>query len=490
MRRLIPFALLIACGAGPAVSPPVVLRQTVPPAGSAGSGSGPAGNVQLKADVLAIAQDEDGGRKAVDIVRSLTDEVGARPAGSPADVLAIEWAERTMAGLGFSNVHREAVKVPRWERGVETASLVAPAQPLAMTALGGSIGTGEKGIEAEIVRVEDLEQLDQMDIKDVRGRIVYIATVMQKEQTMAGYGKAVAARVMGAIAGAKKGAAAVLVRSIGTDNNRLPHTGMVKMPEPADGLPAIPAAAIAIPDAEMLDRLVDLHKTVRVRLKLGCKRLPEGTSANVVGDFQGADKTDQIVLLGAHLDSWDLGRGALDDGAGVGIVLAAAKMVASRKTPRRTVRVVLFAAEEMSAAGARQYANDHAKEIEKHVAAIEADQGDGAPMQVRWLGGNDAHDLAKSIGDNASALGTVFEEEAAYGGTDIAPLLGQGVPVVDIVQDVTRYFDYHHTANDTFDKIDEHSISAASRAYAIAAWTLSESPTDLGRIPMARRTRR
>jgi hypothetical protein len=489
MRRLVLFALFIACGPPAVISPPVVLRPTAPGANSAGSASGAAG-VQPKADVMALVDDEDGAKKALEIVRSLNDEVGARLAGSPSDVVAVEWAERTMTGLGFSNVHREIVKVPRWERGVETASIVSPAQPLAVTALGGSVGTPEKGIEAEVVRVEDLDALDQLSPNDVRGRIVYLATVMEKQETMAGYGKAVGARVMGAIAAAKKGAVAVLVRSIGTDNNRLPHTGMVKMPEPAEGIPAIPAAAIAVPDGDMLERLVDIHKTVRVRLKLGCHRLPEGTSANVMGDITGHAKPNEIVLLGAHLDSWDLGRGALDDGAGVAIVLNAAHMVAQHRTPKRTLRVVLFAAEELSAAGARQYALDHAKELDKHVAAIEADQGDGEPSEVRFLGGNDGHELAKSISDNLTPLGAGWSEEAAYGGTDVAPLIAQGVPVVDIVQDVTRYFDYHHTANDTFDKIDQESISRATRAYAVAAFTLAESTGDLGRIPMARRTRK
>jgi hypothetical protein len=295
---------------------------------------------------------------------------------------------------------------------------------------------------------------------------------------------------MGAIAASKKGAVAVLVRSIGTDTNRLPHTGFVKMPEPAEGIPPIPAAALAVPDAEMLDHLYDLHKTVRVRLKLGCHRLPDGASANVVGDITGRDKPGDIVLLGAHLDSWDLGRGALDDGAGVSIALGAAHIVSRHRAPKRTLRVVLFAAEEMSAAGARQYAVDHGKELDRHVAAIEADQGDGLPTAVRWLGGNDGRELAKQLADNLSSLGASFQDDTAHGGTDIGPLLAQGVPVVDVVQDVSTYFDYHHTANDTFDKIDADSLSAATRAYAAAAWTLTEAPGDLGRVPAARRTRK
>jgi hypothetical protein len=489
MRHPVLFLVLAACVTPPPVSPPVVLRPTTPHATPNGP-NGNGGSTAVSADVSALFDDMDGAKKALEAVRSLTDEVGPRLAGSPGDVAAVEWAERTMTGLGFSNVHHEVVKIPRWERGVETASLVAPAQTLAVTALGGSVGTPAAGIEAELVRAEDLEALDQLAPNDVRGRIVYLATVMEREQTMAGYGKAVGARVMGAIAASKKGAVAVLVRSIGTDDNRLPHTGFVKMPEPADGIPAIPAAALSVPDADMLDRLYDLHKNVRIRLKLGCHRLAEGRSANVIGDIVGHDKPTEIVLAGAHLDSWDLGRGALDDGAGVGIVLAAAKMVAQHRTPKRTIRVVLFAAEEMSAAGARAYATDHAAEIDHHVAAIEADQGDGPPLEVRWLGGAEGRTLAAELADNVSQLGATYNDDAAYGGTDIAPLLGLGVPVVDIVQDASTYFDYHHTANDTFDKVDESSIATATRAYAIALWTLSEAKGDLGRVPPSKRTRK
>lgn len=487
MRRLpISVLALVGCVATPPVSPPVVLH---PPA--AKTLTTPNGTpVNLSADVSALAEDMDAAKQALEVVRSLTDEVGPRLAGTPGDITAVEWAERTMNGLGFSNVRHEGVKVPRWERGIETASILVPPQALAVTALGGSIATPPNGIDAEVLRVESLDDMEQMAPNDVRGRIVYYATEMQREQTMAGYGAAVGVRVMGAIAAAKKGAVAVLIRSIGTDGNRLPHTGFVKMPEPADGIPAIPAAAMSVPDAEMLDRLIDLHKNVRVRLKLGCHRLAEGKSANVMGDIVGREKPNEIVLLGAHLDSWDLGRGALDDGAGIGIVLTAAKMVAQRRTPKRTIRVVLFAGEEMSAAGARQYAVDHAGEVDKHVAAMEADQGDGPPLELRWLGGFEGQSLAHEVAGNLTTLGAAWNDDPAYGGTDVAPLMALGVPVIDVVQDASSYFDFHHTANDTFDKIDEGAISTATRAYAVALFTLVESKNDLGRIPPGKRTRK
>jgi Zn-dependent M28 family amino/carboxypeptidase len=241
----------------------------------------------------------------------------------------------------------------------------------------------------------------------------------------------------------------------------------------------------------MLDRLLDVTRTVvRVRIRLSCHRLPDGPSANVVGEITGREKPDQIVLLGAHLDSWDLGHGALDDGAGVAIALSAAKLAATRRPPRRTLRVVLFAGEEMSGAGAKQYAADHIKELEKHVVALEADAGDGTAMTFRWLGSLDGKGLAEHVAGRLATFGIEAQDDAAEGGSDVGPLRAQGVPVVDLGQDMTKYFDYHHTANDTFDKVDPESLAQATRAFAVAAWSLGEAGDDLGRVPQAQRVRR
>jgi len=474
---------IASCGA-PVVSPPVVVRPHVF-AGNATLGTSQA---DVSADVRALEQSAVPGF-AVDFVRSICDEVGPRTAGGPNDTLAQEWAEHTMTSLGLANVKREPVRVPRWERGVESASIVVPPLALAITQLGGSVATPANGLEAEIVRVEDIEQLQALELSEVRGKIVYLATKMERSDSFDEDGRAVASRVVGAIEASKKGAIAVIVRSIGTDDNRLPHTGFVRMPEPADGVPAIPAGAISAPDAEMLDRIYDIRKNVRIKLKLLGHRIADGMSANVVGEIVGRERPQEIVLLGAHLDSWDLGRGALDDGAGIGIVLGAARTIAEHHAPKRTVRVVLFAAEEMSGAGAKQYAADHQKELEKHIVALEADAGDGEPTSVRWLGSIEGAELAAHLKKNAMHFGVPMLDESAEGGSDTGPLRAAGVPIVDINQNVSTYFDIHHTANDTFDKVDEQTLTMAARLYSIVAFTLAESGSDLGRVPLGKRAR-
>lgn len=490
VRRPLAIALFAGCGHLPQTAPPVVLRPVPSAASPPAPGAATASGDSTADDAEELMSDSDGPAHALDALKTLTDEVGPRLAGTPADAAAVAWAEQTMAALGLEHVHREPVTVPRWERGVETASLVSPPQSLAVTALGGSVGTPPAGLEAELVRAEGLDDLAQLPAEQVRGRIVYLGGAMERGETMEGYGKAVGARVLGAIAAAKKGAVAVVIRSVGTDSNRLPHTGFVKMPAATDGVQAIPAAAISGPDADTLDRLYDLHRTLKLRLKLGCRRLPDGPSANVVGEVLGKRKPTEIVLLGAHLDSWDLGRGALDDGAGVAIALGAAHLIHRHGAPERTVRVVLFAGEEMAIAGARAYAAAHAGELGSHVAALEADQGDGEPIALRWLGAEASAALADELAAATGRTGAALETEPAHGGADVGPLVAEGVPAVDVVQNATRYFDFHHTANDTFDKIDADAFTLATHAYAIAAWTLAQADRTLGRVPAGQRPRK
>lgn len=489
--------MLVGCAAQPH-APPVLLHSTggvASPSLAGGAPNAPTSPpvaVDIPPDLQAILDDELVAARAHEVVRALVDEVGPRLAGSPADAAATDWAVKTMGAMGYANVHKEPVKVARWERGsVEEVSVIAPAHALTATALGGSVGTPAAGVEGEVLRVEDLDALDGLATADVAGKIVFFSGRMEHSSDFSEYGRAVGPRVKGAIAASKKGAVAVLVRSIGTDDNRLPHTGFVKMPEPSDGTKAIPAAALAAPDADMLERLLEATRTaVRVRVRLSCRRLPDAPSANVVGEITGREKPDQLVLVGAHLDSWDLGHGALDDGAGVAIALSAVKLAAARRPPRRTMRVVLFAGEELSGAGAKQYAADHAKELDKHVVAFEADAGDGAVQTFRWLGSLEGKGLAEHVGARLSqALGIDALTESAEGGSDVGALRAQGVPVIDLGQDMNRYFDYHHTANDTFDKIDADALTSATRAYAAAAWSFAEAGDDLGRVPQSQRVR-
>jgi carboxypeptidase Q len=414
------------------------------------------------------------------IVRSLCDEVGPRLAGSPGDRAAVAWATRTMQGLGLSNVHTEAVRVTHWERGEGRAELVSPvAQRLAVVALGGSVGTPAGGVEADVVEAASIAELEKLDPAKVRGKMVFLDPIMRRARDGAGYGESVPNRFGGARAAAKLGAVALLLRSVGTDHDRLPHTGAKSKDEHE-----IPAAAISVPDAEMLHRILLDKKAARVRLVLGARKLPDADSANVVGEVPGRERPGEVVLVGAHLDSWDLGTGAIDDGAGVAIMLETARLFAALpQKPRRTLRVVLFANEEHGLEGAKEYARVHAAEAPAHVAAMEADFGADAVYAVRWVGDPAMGDRFAALARLLSPLGVERQDEKGNGGADVTPLQELGVPLLDLRQDGTRYFDIHHSANDTVDKIDPGVLAQATAAFATAAWAAAEMEGDLGRVP-------
>jgi Zn-dependent M28 family amino/carboxypeptidase len=253
-------------------------------------------------------------------------------------------------------------------------------------------------------------------------------------------------------------------------------------------VPKIPAAALSWDDAGLLRRLVARGGPVRVRFTLGCQTRPDAESANVVGDVPGREKPEEIVLLGAHLDSWDLGTGALDDAAGCGIVIEAARQIAALSPrPRRTVRVVLFANEEHGLKGGKAYAEDHAAELSRHVAALESDLGQGPPLGLSWNAGAGAEAPLKSI---AAVLAPIAADRLLVGdlgGADLAYLLPSGIPNLGLLQDATEYFDYHHTANDTFDRIDPKILDRSTAATAVIAYMLAESPGTLERIPEEKR---
>lgn len=423
---------------------------------------------------------------ATELVRSLTDEVGPRLAGSMGSKAAVEWAIRTLRDRGFANVHAEPVTVPHWERGEESGAVVGPRiQPLQLTALGGSIGTPADGIEAEVVEVESLEALGKLEPAAVAGKIVFYNVPMARSRDGSGYGRAVSVRGVGAIRAAALGAVGVVIRSVGTDHNRLPHTGAMRR-DPKS--PTVPAAALSVPDAELLHRLIAEHKSVRLRLKLGCRWLPDAESANVIGEITGSAKPDEVILLGAHLDSWDLGTGALDDGAGVAIVINAAQLVgALSRAPKRTIRVVLFANEENGLSGAFAYAHAHHFESTKHIAALEADAGTGRAYGLRYLGMPRGRGRLAEIALGLRPLGIELLGEDAHGGADLGPLRALGVPLIDVAQDVSGYFDLHHTANDTFDKIDPDGLAQVTAAFAVLADGIANLEGDFGRIPEEKR---
>jgi carboxypeptidase Q len=433
----------------------------------------------------ALARTES---RAFEWVRSLVDEAGPRLAGSPGDKVAVAWGVRTMKELGLQNVRAEKVMVPHWERGAESGRIVAPtAHALALTALGGSVPTKGKGVEAEIVMVDSLQALEKLDETRVKGKIVFFSAHMERSHTGRDYGRVAPVRHEGAIAAAKKGAIAVVIRSVGTDNDRFPHTGAMKYEK---GVPEIPAAALAAPDAELLERIVLAGKPVRIALSLQNKTFPDAESANVVGEVPGREKADEIVLIGAHLDSWDTGVGALDDGSGCAAVLEAARlMMKLPQRPRRTVRVVFFANEENGLRGAKAYAQDHAAEVDKHQLALEIDLGAGRVHTLRFLGADGSSGTFQQIATLVAPLGITYEQAPAYGGADTIPLRALGVPIADLHQDATMYFDVHHTANDTLAQVTKEDLDQVVAGVATVAWAAAEAPDSFARVPEARRKR-
>ncbi len=428
--------------------------------------------------VRTLVAEAEHDAQTYDHVASLTDTAGPRLAGSPGDPLAVAWGLARMEALGLSSVHAEPVTVRAWVRGEERVEVVSPApHRLAAAALGGSVGTPAGGLDAEVVRVGSLEALRALAPEQARGRIVFVDQPMERTRDGSGYGTAVVVRGTSASIASGLGAVAVLIRSIGTDATRFPHTGQLRYEGDA---PHIPAAALSNPDADVLGRWLESGAAVRVHLELGCRDGGEAESANVVGEVRGSDHADEIVILGAHLDSWDLGRGAVDDGAGVAIVLEAARRIAAAPVrPRRTVRVVLFANEENGLAGARAYAAAHAEEQARHVLGLEADFGDGRAWALR------TPDLAARaepgtvtapwarIGRLLAPLEVVWDAHEPHGGADLGPLREAGMPVADVVQDGTRYFDLHHTANDVLSQVDPSSLDHAMRAVLAVAYAAS-----------------
>ncbi|HEX4440895.1 MAG TPA: M20/M25/M40 family metallo-hydrolase [Thermoanaerobaculia bacterium] len=447
------------------------------PAALPSSARGPAET--LRDSILA-------GSKAIDWVREITDAAGPRLPGTPGDRAGVAAAVALLRAQGFANVRAEKVMTPAWARGVETGQIVSPApQPLSLTALGGSVPTPPEGLEAEIVRVGSMTELEALSPASVKGKIVFVDRPMTRTSDGSGYGGAALMRAIGASAAGRLGAVGFLIRSVGTDRNRLPHTGGMQYLKDA---PQIPAAALSVPDADLLTRLVSRGGPVRVRFTLGCHAAPDAESANVIGDVVGREKPEEIVLLGAHIDSWDLGTGALDDAAGCGIVVEAARQIAALSPrPRRTVRVVLFANEENGLAGGKAYAADHAAELDRHVAAFEADLGQGPPLGFSWDAGPGAEKPLQAMAAVLSPIGADHLLAGDAGGADLTYLLPSGIPSLGLLLDATDYFDYHHTANDTFDKIDSRVLDRSTAALAAAAWVLADAPDVLERIPAAKR---
>ena len=399
---------------------------------------------------------------AWDIVEGLTTEVGPRLAGTEAEARARDWSVRKLKAMGFANVRVEPFDMPVWVRGEEKAWITAPfAQPLKITALGNSAATPATGIEAELVGFNTLQELEAAPEAAVRGKIVFVDHAMPRTQDGSGYGYFGGPRRQGPNIASRKGAVAIVIRSIGTDHHRNPHTGVMSF---AEGVTPIPAGALSIPDAEQVQRILKRGQPTRLRLLLTPRNTGVHQSGNVIAEVPGRDPKLAPILVGGHLDSWDLCTGAIDDGAGVAIAAAAAKRIMDAGRPLRTIRVVWFGAEEVGLFGGLDYRAKHGKE--PHHAVVESDFGAGRIWKVDSKLGSERANEAKALQLALAPLGIVPGATDKAEGSDIGPMIQDGVPAVGLSQDGTYYFDLHHTPDDTLDKIDPEDLRQN-----VAAWT-------------------
>ena len=394
---------------------------------------------------------------AYNIVKSLTVEVGPRIPGSEGDKRSVVWAENKFKELGFDRVFKQPVRVRNWSRGLADARVVAPfEQSLVITALGGSIATPEGGLQTSVVMADSLAHLKTFSPDAVAGKIVFINHRMERDRAGRGYGPVVSGRVQGAVEAAKLGASAILIRSVGTANSRFAHTGIMRYSDDAE---KIPAGALSNADADTLEAMILAGHEVELDVNLKAKELGWQTSYNVIGEFIGSERPDEFVLISAHLDSWDEGTGALDDGAGVGIVMAAAKLLKDTVgQPKRTIRVVLYAAEEIGLVGAHEYTRVEKDNLGKLIVAAESDFGAGPVYKLSTRFTESALPDVEPLYTALKPLGVEKGDNTATGGPDVSMLPNHGVPVVNLYQDGTYYFDYHHTPNDTLDKIKPEDL--------------------------------
>lgn len=417
---------------------------------------------------------------AYEILESLTTEVGPRMAGTIQDELAVKWGVAKFKELGFDKVWTEPVTYDTWIRGEEHAEIISPyPQPLRITTLGFSVGTPQEGIEAELIHFKSIEDLMAAPKGAAEGKIVFISRKMERHRNGKGYGAAVKARSSGAVEAAKKGAIAVVIRSIGTDSHRVPHTGMMRYKE---GVNKIPAAALSNPDADLLVRMFNRKKAIKMKLKLGAHAGPAYTSHNVIGEMTGTTYPKQKIVIGGHLDSWDLGTGAVDDGAGVALTMAAAKFIGdSERRPKRTIRVVLWANEEQGLVGAKAYAKANAGDLANHITGAESDFGAG---KVYAFSSNVAEKNLPTVEKMKrlmKPLGIEYHNNKAGPGPDLIPLYQLGMSVFRLSQDGTDYFDLHHTGDDTLDKVDPASLAQNVAAYVVFAYIAANSEETIQR---------
>jgi carboxypeptidase Q len=416
----------------------------------------------------------------------LTENIGARPTGSAQANAAVDYVAGELRQLGLE-VHLEEVKVPHWVRGAETAQLVEYAghvegasQKIVLTALGGSAATPADGITEDVVTVNTFDELKALGRDKIAGKIVFFNEIFDKQKAAGGmafmaYGEAVRYRAAGPKAAADLGAVAVLVRSVGSADFRLPHTGY--------SLPAgIPAGAVTAEDADLIAHLAAQGK-VRMHLTLTPQKLPDTISHNVIADLKGSEHPEQIVVVSGHLDSWDLGTGAIDDGAGVAVAMEAAELLHKlHLLPKRTLRVIAWMDEETGGSGSQAYTKEHAPDFPHYAACIESDSGAAHPLGFDAKMSKQAADLLQPALDALQSIGSNVLRESSYPpGADITAMSEAGVPALGIMQDGRTYFHYHHTAADTLDKIVPAELRENAAAMAVMGYALADMKDPLPR---------
>jgi carboxypeptidase Q len=444
---------------------------------------------QTLADLKKLRQAALASDYAYRQVAHLANNIGPRLSGSVQAQKAVEYVAGELKTLGLE-VQLEKVTVPHWVRGEETAALVQfpgqaanTTQKVVLTALGGSVATPPGGLTAEVVVVRDFDELKSLGKEKISGKIVVFNHAYDKRMAAEGrggeaYGEAVVYRSDAPSAAARLGAVAALIRSVGGAVYRLPHTGMTKY---ADDAPRIPAAAVTEEDADLLTALVP-QGAVRMRLILTPQQLPDAMSYNVIGDLKGAEHPEQVVIVSGHLDSWDLGTGAIDDGAGVAVAMQAANLVRQLGLhPRRTIRVIAWMNEENGLRGGKTYAAEHAGEVANQFAAIETDGGAGHPLGIYMAGKPELKPMLEPIAKVLDASGAGLLQFRDEVGADIDPLAKLGVPNFSPMQDSRFYFNYHHTAADTLDKIDPSELAENAAINAVLAYGLANLEQPLPR---------
>ena len=409
------------------------------------------------------------------MLSELTGTIGNRISGSPQAAKAVEWGKKTMLQCGFDSVYLQPVMVPRWVRGsVEHAWILDGEKeiPLTICALGGSIATPKEGITAEVIEVHSLDEAKNLGEK-AKGKIVFYNRPMDptKVQTMEAYGGAVDQRAGGAIYAARVGGVAALVRSMSLAIDDVPHTGAMYY---VDSVSKIPSAAVSTAGANMLSEMLKEGKNVRVKIVLSCETLPDVESANVIGEVRGSEKAGEVIVIGGHLDSWDKGQGAHDDGAGAVQSMEALRLLKELGLkPKRTIRCVLFMNEENGLRGGKAYAAAKRPADEKDIAAIETDAGGFAPLGFGVSTDSVRFEKIKKFSGALEEIGADRIQKGG-GGADISPLAEVGVPMIGLIPETQRYFDYHHSDKDTIDKVNPRELELGAVAIAIFAYEIAQ----------------